>query len=122
MDTFSGLNGGEEFKGKLIPDLNGFPRPRSNEPTARRPSAELVRISAGKGPNYHSWEASDTILAPVVVKLSDHRRNGAQLQGRIMIDVGRGYINGFEEPGHKMEAVSGGIQKLAVLCNIIRPM
>jgi hypothetical protein len=71
-----------------------------------------------RGSNHNSWQASDAII-PVVVQLSDNRRRGAQLERRV-INVGGGDIDGFEEPRHEFETVSGGVQKLVVLANLVR--
>jgi hypothetical protein len=62
----------------------------------------------------------DTVIS-VVVQLSDNRRRGAQLQCRV-INVGGGDIDDFKELGHEVETVSGGVQKLVVLGNLVHTM
>ena len=47
-NLLSGFKDNEEFEGKLIPNLDTISRHRGNEPTARRPSTELVILLAGK--------------------------------------------------------------------------
>ena len=58
-------------------------------------------------------------MVTIVVELPDNRGHGAQLEGGV-INVGSRSIDGFEELGHEMEAVSGGIQKLIILGNLVK--